>query len=67
MAGGKRLEEERLSETKVLWLMTGIKSCTMSSRERKLAARGCVKSRTSSPKKSARVAAGMFQTALAHV
>ena len=67
VAGGKRLGEERPSETKVFWLTTGIKSCTVSCRERKPVARGCVKSRTSSPKKSAKVAAGMFQTALANV
>jgi len=50
VAGGKRLGEERLLETKVFWVIFGIKSCTMSRRERKAAARGCVVSRTSSLK-----------------
>lgn len=62
----EEIREERLLKSKVSCLRPGMKSCTMSSREQKPAARGCIKARTSR-KKSARVAAGIFQTALAYV
>lgn len=67
VSGGRRLGEER-PETRLFWLVTETKKCTVSCRERKPSARGCiVKSSTSAPKKSTGVAAGAFQSALARV